>query len=103
MTTYDERAIESDVTAKNLTAPRVTPEHVDATIAGEAYYVFPGTTVTVCCLTLANGFHVLGHSAAAAPENFDQEIGQKIARAEARDNIWMLEGYLLREELHRRS
>lgn len=36
----------------------------------EAYYVFPGTTLTVCALTLRNGFQVVGESAAASPENF---------------------------------
>lgn len=101
MSTYDERAIEDEVTAKGLTAPRITPEHIDAMIAGEAYHVFPGTTLTVCCLTLANGFMVTGESAAASPENFDAEIGRKIARAEARNKIWLLEGYLLRDRLFR--
>ena len=62
--------------------------------------MFPGTTLTVCCLTLENGYTVTGESAAVSPENFDEEIGRKIARAEARDKIWALEGYLLRERLH---
>jgi hypothetical protein len=64
-------------------------------IAGEQYYVFPGTTLTVCCLTLLNGFTVTGESAAASPENFDVEIGRKIARDNARGQIWAFEGYLL--------
>ena len=63
------------------------------------YHVFPGTTLTVCCLILENGFTVTGQSAAASPENFDEEIGRKIARADAREKIWQLEGYLLRERL----
>jgi hypothetical protein len=61
--------------------------------------VFPNTTLTVCALTLKNGFHVVGESAAASPENFDQEIGRKIARDNARSKIWALEGYLLRSKL----
>jgi hypothetical protein len=61
--------------------------------------VFPGTTLTVCALTLRNGFHVVGESAAASPENFDAEIGKKIARDNARSKIWALEGYLLRSKL----
>ena len=100
MSTYDETAIERDVQAKRLDAPRLTPEEIDAAITGEQYHVFPGTTLTVCCLTLANGFTVTGQSAAASPENFDKEIGRKIARADAREKIWPLEGYLLRESLH---
>ena len=95
----DEQAVELEIQAKNLNAPRLTPEDIDATIAGEDYYVFPGTTLTVCCLKLKNGFVVTGESAAASPENFDAEIGKKIARSNARDKIWALEGYLLRDYL----
>jgi len=95
-----EAAIEQEIQAKGLTAPRLTPAGLDAKITGEQYHVFPGTTLTVCCLTLENGFAVTGESAAASPGNFDAETGRKIARAEARDKIWQLEGYLLRQRLH---
>ena len=98
-TQYGERAIEQEIQAKGLDAPRVTPEHIDSVITGEQYHVFPGTTLTVCCLQLANGFAVTGQSAAASPENFSAELGRKIARADAREKIWQLEGYLLRERL----
>lgn len=98
-TAYGEQEIEQEIRAKGLDAPRLTPDAIDAAIAGEQYHVFPGTTLTVCCLTLRNGFSVTGQSAAASPENFDAEVGRKIARAEARDKIWELEGYLLRERL----
>lgn len=101
MSGADEREIEQAIQAKDLNAPRISPDDLDAKIAGEMYHVFPGTTLTVCCLVLENGFTVTGESAAVSPENFDAEIGQKIARAEARDKIWQLEGYLLRERLHR--
>jgi hypothetical protein len=76
----DEQAIEAEIQAKGLNAPR-------------------GTTLTVCCLKLRNGFTVTGESAAASPENFDVELGKKIARSNARDKIWVLEGYALREKL----
>jgi len=95
----DEAAIEAEIQAKGLDAPRLTPAQIDAAIAGEDYHVFPGTTLTVCALILRNGFVVTGESAAASPENFDQEIGRKIARDNARQKIWALEGYLLRERL----
>lgn len=95
----DEQAIETEIQAKGLNAPRLSSEKIDAVIAGEDYHIFPGTTLTVCCLTLANGFAVTGESAAASPENFNVEIGRKIARSNARDKIWVLEGYLLRERL----
>ncbi len=95
----DEHAIEAEIQAKGLNAPRLTPAHIDAQIVGESYHVFPGTTLTVCALTLRNGFHVVGESAAASPANFDVEIGRKIARDNARGKIWALEGYLLRSKL----
>ena len=69
-------------------------------IKDEAYHVFPGTTVTVCCLSLENGFTVVGESACASPANFDEELGRKIARQNAREKIWALEGYALRQKLH---
>ena len=72
---------------------------MDATIVSEQFHVFPGTTMTVCALTLRNGYIVIGESAAASPENFDEAIGRKIARENARNKIWALEGYLLREKL----
>ena len=93
----DEKAIEAEIQAKGLNAPRLSPEKIDAVITGEDYHVFPGTTLTVCCLKLRNGFTVTGESAAASPENFDVELGKKIARSNARDKIWALEGYALRE------
>ncbi len=95
----DEQAIEAEIQAKGLNAPRLSPEKIDAVIAGEDYHVFPGTTLTVCCLKLRNGFTVTGESAAASPENFDVDLGKKIARSNARDKIWALEGYVLREKL----
>lgn len=94
-----EKEIESEIQAKGLNAPRLTPDHIDACIVSEAYHVFPGTTLTVCTLTLRNGFPVTGESAAASVANFDQDIGRKIARENARQEIWALEGYLLKEKL----
>jgi len=96
----DETAIEAELQAKGLTAPRLTPEHIDGCIIGEDYHVFERSCLTVCALTLRNGFTVTGESACASPENFDAEIGRKIARSNARDKIWALEGYLLRTSLH---
>ncbi len=99
MANHNEAEIEKEIQAKGLNAPRLTPQHIDDQIADEAFYVFPGTTLTICALTLRNGFTVTGESAAASPENFDAEIGRKIARDNARNKIWALEGYLLRSRL----
>ncbi|WP_016744399.1 Gp49 family protein [Rhizorhabdus wittichii] len=95
----DEAQIEAEIQRKGLNAPRLNPQMIDDAIASEQYHVFPGTTMTVCALTLRNGYIVTGESAAASPENFDKEIGRKIARDNARNKIWALEGYLLREKL----
>ena len=95
----DEAQIEKEIQDKGLNAPRLNPQMIDDAIVSEQYHVFPGTTMTVCALTLRNGYIVTGESAAASPENFDKEIGRKIARDNARNKIWALEGYLLRERL----
>ncbi|WP_431014542.1 Gp49 family protein [Bradyrhizobium pachyrhizi] len=99
MLSASEASIEAELKTKGLNAPRLTPQAIDETIVGEAFHVFPGTTMTVCALTLRNGFIVLGESAAASPENFDAAIGRRIARDNARNKIWALEGYLLRSKL----
>ena len=54
-------------------------------------------------LVLRNGFTVTGESACASPENFDAEIGRKIARQNAVQKIWPLLGYELRNHLARTS
>ncbi len=59
----------------------------------------PLKLLTYCVLVLKNGFTVTGESACASPENFDAEIGRKIARQNAVNKIWMLEGYLLKQKL----
>jgi hypothetical protein len=56
--------------------------------------------LTFCVLILRNGFTVTGESACASPENFDAEIGRKIARANAVQKIWPLMGYALKQKLH---
>jgi hypothetical protein len=82
------------------TAPKLTPEHVAAQVASVAYHRFEGTTVTVCCITLRNGYNTIGHSACVSPENFDATVGEQIAYKNALNEIWQLEGYLLAEVLH---
>ena len=98
-TMTDEAKIEAEIQSKGLNAPRLNPQMIDEAITSEQYHVFKGTTMTVCALTLRNGYIVTGESAAASPENFDEAIGRKIARDNARNKIWALEDYLLREKL----
>ena len=96
-------SIEQEIQDKGLTAPRVTPARLEEVIASEQYHVFPNTTFTACLLTLVNGYTVIGESACASPENFDAALGRKIARENAKNKIWALEGYLLRQQLHDRG
>lgn len=105
----DEAGIEQTIQAKGKTAPRVTPGTIDACIRGEHYFTageaagYPDDTalklLTFCVLVLKNGFTVTGESACASPENFDAEIGRTIAKANAREKIWALEGYALKNKL----
>lgn len=119
----NEKQIEQEIQDKGLNAPRLTPAHIDEQILSEHYFIageavgvyyskdMPEAikksealdTLTFCVLVLKNGFTVTGESACASPENFDAEIGRKIARENARNKIWMLEGYLLKEKLHQQG
>lgn len=124
-----DSAIEREIVTKGLTAPRVTPTDIEANIVGEHYFtaadgvagaftnarvaqgrgVYPDEIgqlktelrlLTFCVLVLRNGFTVTGESACASPENFDAEVGRKIARANAVNKIWPLMGYALKQRLH---
>lgn len=96
-------------------APRLTPDHIASKIKAIRYatsedfeitwkdsdYQSCGAPqLTICILSLENGFTVIGESACASPENFDPFIGQKIAYENALNKIWQLEGYLLKEKLY---
>ena len=83
---------------KGLNAPRLTPEVIDNAIEKAEYHRLTGV-LTVCVLTLKNGFTVTGESACASPENYNEEIGNKIAFDNAREKIWQLVGFLLVDKL----
>lgn len=93
-----DNVIEKEIQEKGLSAPRLTPTLIDETIVVESYHRLTDV-LTVCVLTLRNGFTVIGESACASPENYNEEIGNKIARENARDKVWALEGYLLKQRL----
>ena len=125
----DDAGIEQEIQAKGLTAPRVTPADIEANIASEHYFTAgdgyagalsispefsnagidgaipliappePLDLLTFCVLVLRNGFTVTGESACASPENFDAEIGRKVARTNAVQKIWPLMGYALKQKL----
>ncbi|EAM2638427.1 hypothetical protein AB4T27_003343 [Salmonella enterica] len=120
-----DKDIESEIQDKGLTAPRITPQHIESVIISEHYFTaaegvhganerlkphespidyyqeaHPAESLlTFCVLVLHNGFTVTGESACASPENFDPEIVRKISRENAVNKIWMLEGYLLKQKL----
>lgn len=79
---------------------KVTKEQILNLIVDEQYHVFPGTTLTVCCLTLKNGYTITGESACVDPANFNAADGQFYAKEKAVDEIWKLEGYRLREAMY---
>jgi len=118
----DDQSIEQEIQAKGLTAPRVTPADIEANILSEHYFTagdgYAGAAaltieedgviqppdqldlLTFCVLILQNGYTVTGESACASPENFDAEVGRKIARANAVNKVWPLMGYALKQQLH---
>ena len=115
----NDQAIEQEIQDKGLTAPRVTPHDIEANIISERYFSAQDgadnsdvhecaqkgapseslALLTFCVLILKNGFTVTGESACASPENFDAELGRKIARQNAVQKIWPLMGYALKEKL----
>jgi hypothetical protein len=82
-----------------MDAPRLTGDMIEAVVVSEAYHHFAGTTVIVCCLTLRNGYSVTGDAACVIPSNFDITIGRHVARENALEKIWQLEGYLLKQAI----
>lgn len=93
------QSIEQEIQDKGLTAPRITPSDIEKVIVSAKYHIFSNTTTTVCCLVLRNGFTVIGESACASHENFDADVGRKIAYENAKQRVWVLEGYLLKQKL----
>lgn len=117
-----DSTIEREIRAKGKTAPRVTPADLQANIESEHYFTAQNGVdgggamvgqptpehqslglLTFCVLVLRNGFTVTGESACASPENFDPEIGYKIARENAVQKMWPLMGYELKAKLHRKA
>ncbi len=80
------------------TGPRLNLDRINNTIVDTYYHRVPGTTLTICVLTLKNGYQVVGESASVSKENFREKIGRQIAFEKARDKVWALEGYLLKQK-----
>lgn len=111
--------LEKEIQANGATsAPRITEADVEADIASEHYFTAEQgafaafnppsgadtvptalSLLTFCVLVLRNGFTVTGEGACVSPENFNAEIGRKIARENAVAKVWPLMGYELRSKL----
>jgi hypothetical protein len=106
----NDQSLERRITALGLTAPRITYQQIEALVKGLSYhtYVVPGTTTTVAAAIDATGFVVaLGTSACVSPENFNEVLGRDAAISKAKtlatDELWKLEGYRLKQNLHQAS
>ena len=99
----NDQAIENEIKAKGLTAPRVTLDDLNSNIVHTEivkHVSHSGQVLRWAVLTLKNGYSVDGvPSCSASPENDNQEIGEKIAIENARRNVWPLMGYALKEKL----
>ena len=78
-------------------ADRVTPEYMKSRITSTDFTRI-GETVTHCRIVLDNGFGISGESACVNPENYNQQIGEKIAYDNAFRQLWPLFGFLLAEK-----
>lgn len=124
-----DAGIEQELKSLGKTAPCITADDIRANIVSEHYFTAaegllgagmaglengegavdlgeamdeaggPLDLLTICVLVLRNGFTVVGTSACASPENFDAEVGRKLAKAKAFDQVWQLMGYELRSRL----
>ena len=79
---------------------KLTAEDIESKIVDETYTHVPNSTMTICVLTLANGFYVSGESACIDPNEFKVDTGMRLARAEAVRKVWDLEAYLACELIH---
>ena len=78
----------------------ITLDYLISLIVDKEFAVFKDKQ-TVCCLTLKNGFTVIGEAACVDSANFNAAVGREIATKDAIDNMWAIEGYRLQEDLYR--
>ena len=78
---------------------KLTEDDILVAVKKEDYTVLNDGRTTICQLTLQNGFTVVGFSACVDPKNYDKNLGESIAKDNALEKVWELEGYLLRQRL----
>lgn len=83
-----------------LVTPRLSRDYIVSLIKRTQYYHFPGTRVTVCCVTTANGHEFVGDAICDEKRRFDFEKGKGIAFEKVLLNIAASERYLLRQRLY---
>ena len=121
-----DNQIEQEIQAKGLTAPRITPADIEANIASETYFTgadgvvgemgteadaldagrIPASLdqVTFCVLITTNGTKLVGvNTGPVSPSNFDAELGRKLARQNAIDQLWPMMGYALRTKIQEQA
>jgi len=79
----------------------LTEEDIQSKIKDKKFTILEDGKTTICNLYLENGYTVRGESACVNPANFDKALGEEIAYKNAVDKVWVLEGYLLQENLFR--
>lgn len=83
-------------------AERITKEYIQSRIKESFDDQLPSTpTVTIVTIVLDNGYSVRGESACVNPENYNKEIGVRIAYDNAFAKLWALFGFLLAEKNYR--
>ena len=99
-----DEEIEVMINEKGLNAPRVTLAGLHDKIKNVEICKFisvSGQILRWAILTMENGFAVTGKaSCSVSPENDNAELGEQIAITNAQDEVWALEGYALKDQLH---
>lgn len=55
--------------------------------------------LSICLLVMRNGFTIIGKSAPASAENFNADLGRKLAYEDAVRQLWPLMGFALPDKL----
>lgn len=99
-----QEEMEQNLLPESTGIPKMDEADLVGLLSGEVapmYHRFPGTTVTVCALTCANGHVAVGHSACLDSAHFDEVEGVKAAYMDALRQLWALEGYARRDRNYR--
>lgn len=95
-----------------MSAPKVTPQDIENNVASLNYLNLGDALervgqpapeaafrITLCLLTTTNGYGIVGKSACVDIKNYDKALGESVALADAKEQMWPLMGYALKERL----